>query len=61
MAGGGGGGAGAGVRTPTPPGKSQVVICFLRNISTDAPREAIGPLGSNCFTRGARTALCEIS
>ena len=27
---------------------------------TDPPREAIGPKGSNCFSREVRTALCEI-
>ena len=28
--------------------------------STDQPRDAIGPIGSNCFSREIRTALCEI-
>ena len=41
------------LRDPTPPspsspGKSQVTIGFLRNSGKDLPREAIGPLGSNC-------------
>ena len=39
---------------PTP-GKSQVVIGFLRNTGTDPHREAIGP-----FSRAAHTAFCEI-
>ena len=48
---------GIGGLDPTP-GKSQVVICILRNTGTEPPREAIGPLGSNCFSREVRTALC---
>ena len=58
MGGGGGGGAGAGF--PDPPWKSQVAICFLRNYGMDLTREAIGPLGPNCFPREIHTALCEI-
>ena len=35
-----------GVRTPSPPpGKSHVVIGFLRKSGTDHPPEAIGPFG----------------
>ena len=30
---------------------------FLRNTDTDPPLEAIGPLGSNCFSMEVRTAL----
>ena len=39
------------------PGKSQVVVGFLRNTDTNPHREAIG---SNCFSREVRMALCEI-
>ena len=46
--------------TPPPLGKLQVVIGFLRNTGTDPHREAIVPLGSNCFSREVRTALCKI-
>ena len=42
-----------------PPGKSQVVTCFLRNNCTDLPQKAFG-LKSNCFLREVRMALCEI-
>ena len=35
-------------------------ICFPRKTGKDPPREAIGPLRSNCFSREVRTALCEI-
>ena len=52
---------GQGVQTPPPPGKLQVAIGFLRNYCMDHPREAIGPRGSNCFSREVHTALCEIS
>ena len=46
---------GAGTSGPGPtPGNTQVAIGFLRNSSTDIPREAIGPLREVC------TALCEI-
>ena len=48
-----------GVRTV--PGKSQVAIGFLKISGTDPSREAIGPDGSNCFSREVRTALVEIS
>ena len=34
-----------------PPGKSQLAIEFLRNYVRYHPREAIGPIGSNCFLR----------
>ena len=44
----------------TPPGKSQVAIGFLGTTGTDSPQEAIGPHGSNCFSKEVRTALCEI-
>ena len=44
---------------PRPSGKSQVGIAFLRFSVTAPPREAIGPLVSNCFPRAVRTALCE--
>ena len=49
-----------GASGPDAPGKSQVAICCFRNTGTDPPREIIGPLGSNCFSREARTVLCEI-
>ena len=39
------------------PEKSQVAVCFLRNAGTDLPQEAIGPLGSNCFSMEVGTAL----
>ena len=52
------------------PGKSQEAIGFLGNTSTDPspappplpppPREAIGPLGSNCFSREVHTVLYDI-
>ena len=46
-------GVGQGVRSS--PGKSGVAIDFLRNTDTDAPREAIRPLGSNGLSREVRT------
>ena len=42
------------------PEKSQVAIGSNRNNGTDLLREAIGPLGSNCFSREVRTTLCAI-
>ena len=42
------------------PGKSHVAIGFLRNTGTGPPRKAIGPLGSKCFSREVRSALCKI-
>ena len=42
-----------------PPEKSQVAIGLFRNSCTDHPRQAIGPLGSSCFSRDVRTALCK--
>ena len=51
---------GTGGLDPPPPAKSQVAIGFLRNIGTDLPREVIGPLRSNCFSREVSTALCKI-
>ena len=33
----------------TPPGKSQVVISFLRNTGTNPPREAINPCHAEYF------------
>ena len=48
------GGSRTGAEGPDPlPGKSQVAIGFLRISVSD-------PLGSNCFSREVRTALCEI-
>ena len=47
-----------GMGSRTPPGKSQVAIGFLWNTGTDHPREAIGPLGSNCHSREVCTGLC---
>ena len=44
-----------------PHGKSQVAIGFLRHSGTNYPREAIGPLGSNCFSREVHTALSALS
>ena len=35
--------------------KSQVAIYFRTNTGSDLPREAIGPLGSNCFSREVRS------
>ena len=46
-----GGGGGQGVQTPFPLKKSQVAVGFRRNTDMDPPQEAIGPLGSNCFSR----------
>ena len=43
-----------------PPGNSQVAVGVLRNSGTNHPLEAIGPFGSNCFSREVRTAPCEI-
>ena len=43
-----------GSRPPPLDGKSQVAICFLRNTGTKPPREAIGPCGSNRFSREVR-------
>ena len=56
----GGGGGGGGGRGSGPPGKSQVAIGLLRNTSIDPPQEAIGSLGSNCFSKEVHTAHCEI-
>ena len=47
-------------RGPGTPWKSNVAMGFLTNSDTDTPREAIGPVGSNCFSREVCTALCEI-
>ena len=52
-----GGGTG---RSDSTPGKSKVSIGFLRHFGTDHPREAIGPLGSNCLSREVRAALSKI-
>ena len=50
-----------GTVSPYTNGKSQVAIGFLRNAGTDPTREAIGPKGSNCYSREVRTTLCEIN
>ena len=47
---------GAGCREP-PPGKSQLVLGFLGITGADPTREAIGPRGSNSFSREVCTAL----
>ena len=47
---------GQGGLDPHSSGKSQVAMGFLINYGTDPPREAIGPLGSNCFLREVRMA-----
>ena len=44
----GGGGMVTGVQTPL---EYHMAIGLLRNTGTDPPREAIGPLRSNCFSR----------
>ena len=49
-----------GGRGSGPPFENQVAMCLLRNNGTDPPREAIGPLGSNCYLREVRKALCKI-
>ena len=49
-------GKGAGAQDPP---ENHEAICFLRNTGTDPSREAIGPIGSNCFSREVLTALCE--
>ena len=46
-------------RGEPPPGKSQVATGF-RNSGMEPPREAIEPLGSNCFSKIVCTPLCEI-
>ena len=53
-----GGGGGAGGLTPGLPLVITMAIGFLRNTGTDPPREAIGPLGSNCFSRVVRELRC---
>ena len=50
---------GHGGLTP-PPGKSQVAVGILKNTGTDPPREAKGPLGSNCFLMEVCLSFCEI-
>ena len=47
-------------RVRASPGKLGVAIDFFGNTNTDAPREAIRPLGSTGTSREVRTALCEI-
>ena len=42
------------------PWKNTAAIDFPKNSGTDYHREALSPLGSNCLSRKARTALCEI-
>ena len=42
---------------PIPPRKSKVALGSLRTSGTDRPQEAIGPFGSNCFSREVCTAL----
>ena len=54
------GGSSVGTGGLDPHGKSEVVIGFLGNSGLDTPREAIGPIGSNCFSREVQTALYEI-
>ena len=41
-----------GFGSPKPMENKEVAICFLRNSGTDPlpPREAYGPLGSNCYS-----------
>ena len=51
-------GGGTGGPEHPSPGKSQVTLCFLWNTGTDPSRE---PLGSNCFSREIRSALCKLS
>ena len=43
-----------------PPLKITSAYRFLTNIGTDPPREAFGPVGSDCFSRKVRMALCKI-
>ena len=50
------GGSRGGTGCPDPTEKSQVAIGFLRNTSTDPPREKV----SNCFWREFHMALCVI-
>ena len=40
---------------PLPP--PQIAICYLRNTGANGPREAIGPKGSNCFSREVLAVL----
>ena len=37
----------------------QLKVSFI-NSGTEPAGEAIGPLGSNCFSEGDRTTVCEI-
>ena len=53
-----GGGRGQGVQNP--PRKFQVAISFLNNTGMDTPKEAIGPLRSNCFFREVGRVPCEM-
>ena len=39
--------------------KSQGTKCFLRNTGKGSPREAIGPVWSNCFSREVYLTLCN--
>ena len=43
---------GTGGLDPLPPGKSQVVMCLLRNKGTSFPQEAIGHLSGPIASRG---------
>ena len=51
---------GQGIQAPPSPEKSLFDICFLKITGMNPTPEAIGPLGSNCISRVARRALCEI-
>ena len=56
----GGGAGGPKSETPLPPLEIKSGYNLIRNTGTDPHREAIGPLGSNCFSRDVRTELCKI-
>ena len=45
---------------PDPPGKSQAAKGILRNTGMDTPREAVGSIRSNCFSREIPAAIGEI-
>ena len=38
-------------------GNHKLLLCFLRNTATEAPREAIGPLSRSNWTEGVQLLL----
>ena len=51
---------GGGQRVYIPPGRSQVVICFLRNTVIYNLEKKLDPLGSIASKREARSALPSV-